>query len=165
MNKVLQDSINTRKVASFINNVIVRMEKKEEHDEVVKEILKRLAENNLYVKLEKCKQKIREVEFLGVVIGPERIKMKKEKVKRVLDWLTVKGVKNIQKFLGLTNYYQQFIKNFTAIARLLYNMIKKDHKQEWIKRQEVTFKKLKKRSTKEPVLAALDLDKKNKDGS
>ena len=165
MNKVLQDSINTRKVASFINNVIVRMEKKEEHDEVVKEILKRLAENNLYVKLEKCKQKIREVEFLGVVIGPERIKMKKEKVKRVLDWLTVKGVKNMQKFLGLTNYYQQFIKNFTAIARLLYNMIKKDHKQEWIKRQEVTFKKLKKRSTKEPVLAALDLDKKNKDGS
>ena len=165
MNKVLQDSINTRKVASFINNVIVRMEKKEEHDEVVKEILKRLAENNLYVKLEKCKQKIREVEFLGVVIGPERIKMKKEKVKRVLDWLTVKGVKNIQKFLGLTNYYQQFIKNFTAIARLLYNMIKKDHKQEWIKRQEVTFKKLKKRFTKEPVLAALDLDKKNKDGS
>ena len=165
MNKVLQDSINTRKVASFINNVIVRMEKKEEHDEVVKEILKRLAENNLYVKLEKCKQKIREVEFLGVVIGPERIKMKKEKVKRVLDWLTVKGVKNMQKFLGLTNYYQQFIKDFTAIARLLYNMIKKDHKQEWIKRQEVTFKKLKKRFTKEPVLAALDLDKKNKDGS
>ena len=165
MNKILQDSINTRKVASFINNVIVRMEKKEGHDEVVKEILKRLAENNLYVKLKKCKQKIREVEFLGVVIGPERIKMKKEKVKRVLDWLTVKGVKNIQKFLGLTNYYQQFIKDFTAIARLLYNMIKKDHKQEWIKRQEVTFKKLKKRSTKEPVLAALDLDKKNKDGS
>ena len=97
-------------MASFINNVIVRMEKKEGHDEVVKEILKRLAENNLYVKLEKCKQKIREVEFLGVVIGPERIKMKKEKMKKVLDWLTLKGVKNIQKFLRLTNYYQQFIK-------------------------------------------------------
>ena len=97
-------------MASFINNVIVRMEKKEEHDEVVKEIVKRLAENNLYVKLEKCKQKIREVEFLGVVIGPERIKMKKEKMKKVLDWLTLKGVKNIQKFLRLTNYYQQFIK-------------------------------------------------------
>ena len=165
MNKVLQNSINTRKMASFINNVIVRMKKKEGHDEVVKEILKRLAENNLYVKLEKCKQKIRKVEFLGVVIGPERIKMKKEKVKRVLDWLTLKGVKNIQKFLGLTNYYQQFIKDFTAIARILYNMIKKDYKQEWIRRQEVTFKKLKKRFTKEPVLAALDLEKKNKDGS
>jgi len=54
--------------------------------------------------------------------------MKKEKVKRVLNWLTLKGVKNIQKFLGLTNYYQQFIKDFTAIARILYNMIKKDYK-------------------------------------
>jgi len=43
---------------------------------------------------------------LGVVIGPERIKMEKEKVKGILDWLTSKGVKNIQKFLGLANYYQ-----------------------------------------------------------
>ncbi len=58
MNKVLQDSINTRKVASFINNVIVRMEKKEGYDEVVKEILKRLAENNLYVKLENTSRRL-----------------------------------------------------------------------------------------------------------
>ena len=160
MNKILQDLINTRKVASFINNVIVRMEKKEGYDEVVKEILKRLAENNLYVKLEKYKQKIREVEFLGVVIGPERIKMKKEKVKRVLDWLTVKGVKNIQKFLGLTNYYWQFIKDFATIARPLYDLVKKDYKQDWIERQKKIFQKLKKRFTKELVLAVPDLDKK-----
>ena len=44
--------------------------------------------------------------FLGVVIGLEEIKMEKEKVKRVLDWLTSKEVKNIQKYLGLANYYR-----------------------------------------------------------
>jgi len=70
-----------------------------------------------------------EVGFLGVVIGPEGIKMKKEKVKGVLDWLTLKGVKDIQKFLGLANYYRQFIKDFTTIVRPLHNMVKKD--QEW----------------------------------
>ena len=42
-------------------------------------------ENNLYVKPEKCKWKVRKVEFLGVVIGPEEIKMEKEKVKGVLE--------------------------------------------------------------------------------
>jgi len=60
--------------------------------------------------------------------------MKEEKAKGVLDWLTPKGVKNIQKFLGLTNYYQWFIKNFVAIARLLYNLVKKNHKWDWMEK-------------------------------
>ena len=70
------------------------------------EVIKRLEENDLYVKPEKCKWKVREVEFLGVVIGPEGIKMEKEKVKSVLEWPTPKCVKDIQKFLGLANYYR-----------------------------------------------------------
>ena len=90
--------------ASFIDNVIIGTETEEGHDELVEEVVKRLAENNLYVKLEKYKQKVREVGFLGVVIGPEGIKMEEEKVKGVLDQLTPKGIKNIQKFLGLANY-------------------------------------------------------------
>jgi len=60
------------------------------------------------------------------VIGLEEIKMVKIKVKEVLDWLTLKEVKDIQKFLGLANYYQQFIKNFVFIAKLLHNLIKND---------------------------------------
>ena len=60
----------------------------------------------------------------------EGIKMEEEKVKRVLDWLTPKEVKDIQKFLELTNYYQQFIKNFAKIARLLYDLVKKNQKQD-----------------------------------
>ena len=45
------------------------------------------------------------MDFLKVVIKPERIKMKKEKVQRVLDLPVLKEVKDVQKFLGLTNYY------------------------------------------------------------
>ena len=90
---------------SFIDDIIVGIEKEERHDEIVEEIVRRLAKNDLYVKLEKCKLKVREIEFLGVVIGLERIKMVKEKVKCVLYWLTLKEVKDIQKFLGLVNYH------------------------------------------------------------
>ena len=57
------------------------------------------------MKPEKYKWKMRKVEFLGVVIGPERIKIKKEKVKDILNWPTLKGVKDIKKILKLTNYY------------------------------------------------------------
>jgi len=85
MNELLRDLINTGKVAVFIDNVIVGTKDKERYNELVAEIIKRLEKNNLYVKPEKYKWKIREVGFLGVVIGPDRIKMKEEKIKGVLD--------------------------------------------------------------------------------
>ena len=128
MNELLRDLTNTGKVAVFIDDVIVGMETEERHDELVAEVIKRLEENNLYVKPEKCKWKVREVEFLGVVIGPERIKMEKEKVKGVLEWPTPKLVKDIQKFLGLANYYRWFIEGFATVARLLHDLVKKDKK-------------------------------------
>ena len=136
------------------------MEGEEEHNELVKEVVKRLAENDLYVKLEKYKWKVKEVGFLGVVIGPEGIKMEEDKVKGVIDWPTPKCVKDVQKILGLANYYHQFIQNFTAIARPLYNMVKKDQKWNWTEKQKKAFGELKEKFTKEPVLAAPDLDKK-----
>ena len=160
MNELLRDLINTGKVAVFIDDVIVGTETEEGHNELVTEIIKRLEENDLYVKLEKCKWKVREVGFLRVVIGPEGIKIEKEKVKGVLEWLTPKCVKDMQKFLGLANYYRQFIEGFASVARPLHDMVKKDKKWNWTERQEKVFKELKKQFTKEPVLAAPDIDKK-----
>ena len=81
------------------------METEKGYDKLVEEVVKRLAENNLYVKLEKCKQKVKEVGFLEVVIGLEKIQIEKKKVKGILYWLTPKYIKNIQKFLRLANYY------------------------------------------------------------
>ena len=69
---------------------------------------------------------MRKVEFLGVVIGLEQIKMEEEKVKSVLDWPMPKYIKNIQKFLGLANYYYQFIKGFVFIVMPLHDLVKKD---------------------------------------
>ena len=85
MNELLRDLINTGKVAAFIDDVIIRMETEEGHNEIVAEVIRRLEENDLYIKLEKCRWKVREVEFLGVVIGPKGIKMEKGKVKGVLE--------------------------------------------------------------------------------
>jgi len=55
MNEILQNLINTREVVSFIDNIIVDIEEEERYDEVVEKVVRRLAENYLYVKLEKCK--------------------------------------------------------------------------------------------------------------
>jgi len=85
MNELLRNLINMGEVVAFIDDVIVGMEDEEGHDELVAEIIKRLEENNLYVKPEKCKWKVKTIGFLEVVIGPDGIKMEKEKVKGVLD--------------------------------------------------------------------------------
>jgi len=106
INKLLRDLINTGKVVVFIDDVIVGTEMEEEHNELIAEVIRRLEENNLYVKPEKCRWKVREIGFLGVVIGPEGIKMEEEKVKGVLEWLIPKCVKDVQKFLRLANYYR-----------------------------------------------------------
>ena len=84
--------------------------------------------------------------------------MKDEKVKGILEQPTLKEVKDAQKFLGLANYYQWFIKDFTTIARLLHNIVKKNQKWDWPEKQEKAFQELKKKFTKELVLAVLDLD-------
>jgi len=68
INKLLRNLINTGKVAAFIDDVIIRMKTEEGYDKLVAEVIKRLEENDLYVKLEKYKWKVREVGFLGVII-------------------------------------------------------------------------------------------------
>ena len=130
MNELLRDLINTGKVVVFIDDVIVGIETEVEHDKLVAEVIKRLEENDLYVKPEKCKWQVKEVDFLGVVIGPEGIKMEKEKVKGVLEWPIPKCVKDVQKFLGLANYYHRFIEGFATVARPLHDLVKKDKKWE-----------------------------------
>ena len=164
MNELLRDLINIGKVVAFIDDVIIGTESEEGHDELVAEVIKRLEKNDLYVKPEKCKWKVREVGFLGVVIRADGIKIEEEKVKGVLDWPVLKCVKDVQKFLGLVNYYRQFIEGFASIARPLHDLVKKDWKWNWTEKQEEVFRELKERFTKELVLAALDLDK-NEDGS
>ena len=87
MNKILRDLMNERKVIAFVDDVLVRTETEEGHNKIVEEILKRLEENDLYVKLEKCVWKAKKIGFLGIVIRPNRIEMEEEKVERVLGWL------------------------------------------------------------------------------
>ena len=93
-------------MATFIDDIIVAIEMEEEHDEVVEEVLKQLKENNLFVKPEKYWWKVKEVEFLEVVIELKRVEMQKEKVEGVLNWPTLRNIKEVQKFLGLANYYR-----------------------------------------------------------
>ena len=68
MNEILRDMINEGKVAAFVDDVLIGTETEERHDELVEEVLKRLEENDLYMKPEKCAWKVQKVNSLRVVI-------------------------------------------------------------------------------------------------
>jgi len=95
INNLFQDMINQGTTATFIDNIIMVTETKERYDEVVEEVLKQLKENDLFVKPEKCKWKVREMEFLGVVIRPKRVEIQKEKVEEVLNWPVSQNIKEV----------------------------------------------------------------------
>jgi len=131
MNEILRDMINEGKVVVFVDDVLVGTEMEKGHDKIVEEVLRRLEENGLYVKPEKCVWKVKKIGFLGVVIGFSGIEIEKEKVDRVLSWPEPRNMKDIRKFLGLTNYYRRFIKDFAQVARPINVLMRKDMKWRW----------------------------------
>ena len=159
MNEILRDMINEGKVAAFVDDVLIGTKMEEGHDELVEEVLRRLEENDLYVKPEKCAWKVQKVNFLGVVMGQGKIEMEENKVVGVLNWPTPKMVRDVRKFLGLANYYRRFVKDFAKLARPLNNLTRKEEKWRWGDEQQKAFEQLKTVFTNQPLLVAPDLDK------
>jgi len=60
--------------------------------------------------------KVKKVPFLGVVMREGKVKMEKDKVKGVLKWPMLQCIRDVKKFLGLANYYRQFMKDFSKVA-------------------------------------------------
>ena len=159
INDLLRDLVVEEKIAVFIDDIMIAIDTKKGHDEIVEEVLRRLEENDLFVKPEKCMWKVREVGFLGVIIGEDGVRTEKEKVQEVIEWPIPKSMKDVQKFLGLANYYKWFVKDFSRIAKPLHEMTRKEMKWSWRERQQKAFEELKERFMTEPVLITSDLDK------
>ena len=85
INKILRDLINKGKVAAFIDNILVGTEIEEGHNKIIEEILRRLEENDLYIKPEKYMWKARKIGFLGIIIGPNGIEIEEKKVEEILS--------------------------------------------------------------------------------
>ena len=125
MNNILKEEINHSIVIVFINDILIFMESEEGHDEIVKEVLKKLKENDLFLKAEKCIFGAREIEFLRLLIGPDGIKMYPIKVEAITSWPTLTKVKDVQAFWGLANFYCYFVHNFSKIATPLYTLTRR----------------------------------------
>jgi hypothetical protein len=84
----------------------------QEHERLVKKVLKHLEEHNLFTKPEKGTFGVKEVELLGMIVSREGITMDDSKIKAIREWPTPKTVSGVRGFLGLANFYHRFIEGY-----------------------------------------------------
>jgi hypothetical protein len=95
LNHILRDMLD-QGVIAYIDDILIYVETEEKHDELVKEVLKRLEENGLLISPEKYIGGRNKVEFLGYIISEEGIEMAKDKVETILVWEPLKSLKETQ---------------------------------------------------------------------
>ena len=124
----------------------------EEHDRIVLEVLRRLRDNNLFVKPEKCRFRVTEVDFLGMIISCDGINRDPEKVNAILKWPELMNVKQVHAFLGLGNFYRRFIKDYAIISCPMVDLTCKDVIFNFGDKEKASFEALKAAFTTAPML-------------
>ena len=136
--------------------ILIYTETIEKHREVTRRVLELLRENKLFLKPDKCKFEKTKVEYLGIIISHNSVEMDPVKVAGVAEWLAPTNKKEVQSFLGFTNFYRRFIQDFSHHACPLFNLTKADIKWKWTEDEQSAFDSLKKLITSAPILASPD---------
>lgn len=152
MNEILQEEIATGHVVVYIDDILIFTDDLTLHRQLVKRVLQKLRDNDLFAKPEKCKFEQPTVEFLGLFFSENSISMDPSKVAGVKEWPKPTKVKHVQAFLGLANFYRRFIKDFAKVARPLTILTCKDVQWKWEEQQEKAFQGLKDAFTTAPIL-------------
>ena len=152
MNNILGDLIHIGYVMVYLDDILIFGINKKEHRQLVKEVLKRLQENDLYAKAKKCSFEQSSIKYLGVIISENKVQMEKEKLSGVLKWPVLTKVKQVQAFLDFANFYRRFVKNFAKMSKPLSDLTKKDSIWNWGIEQQNSFEVLKKIFITAPVL-------------
>ena len=152
MNDILADLLDVCTV-SYLDDILIYSNNPEEHKKHVREVLRRLRNNGLYARLEKCQFHTDSVEYLGFRLSPEGLSMDPAKVKIIQDWPEPRKVKDIQSFLGFANFYRRFIDGYSDIVVLLTRLTWKNTPWVFSDICHEAFKKLKSAFTSAPILS------------
>ena len=126
MNNIFCDLIVKGVVCIYFNNILIYTKTLKEHQPIKHIVLEHLHQHQLYFKLKKCEFEQTRVEYLGLIILHRTAEMDPVKVAGVEEWPRPKKKKEVQAFLGFTNFYWRFIQDFSHHTCLLFNLMVKD---------------------------------------
>ncbi|GJW70314.1 putative reverse transcriptase domain-containing protein [Tanacetum coccineum] len=142
MNRVCKPYLD-KFVIVFIDDILIYLKNKQEHEEHLKLILELLKKEELYAKFSKCEFWIPKVQFLGHVNDSQGIQVDPAKIESIKDWASPKTPTEIRQFLGLAGYYRRFIKGFLKITKPMAKLTQKKVMFIWGDKQEAAFQLLK----------------------
>src|ERR1700760_501300 len=152
MDDIFKDMILAGEVVIYIDDILIyKGATLEEHQRIVKKVLDRLRDHNLYLKAEKCTFDAQEVEYLGHIVGNGKFRMDPVKIQAIKEWPIPQNVKDVQTFLGFTNFYRKYIKGYSDIARIL-SRLTGSVPWEWQEEQQEAFDKLRLSFEEQPIL-------------
>ena len=158
INEVLYDIIGVQ-VVCYLDDLIIFSKNNEEHFKRLEEVLVRLADANIKLKLSKCHFFTREVKFLGYRITQDGMKMDEARVKAIEQMPYPENKRQLQSFLGACNYFRIFVRQFAKTAEPLYELLRKDVKFKWTERQSKAVDEIKDRLCNSPILRFPDFNK------
>lgn len=155
MRKVLASVID-QFVVTYLDDILIFSKTKKEHLQHIRRVLTLLRGARLFVKLSKCAFLKSEVEFLGHTISADGVQTNAGLAKAIKGWPTPTTLRETQQFLGLAQYYHQFIDHFAHIAQPLFQLTKKATPFKWTSHRQIAFDTLKERVCSAPVLQIFD---------
>lgn len=149
----------------YLDDILIYSQDLEEHWKQVRQVLWRLRKYSLYINRKKCEFATRKVEFLGFIISEKGVEMDRQRVETIELWPTPKTFRDIQVFIGFTNFYRRFIHQYSKIAGPLTSLLKgsKNGKKAglliWTAVEESAFRLLIEAFTKAPLLAHFEYNR------
>jgi hypothetical protein len=156
MDLLFEEEVREGGVVIYMDDILIFADTKAELEHLTCRVLKKLRNNNLFLKPEKCVFAKTEVDFLGFIIKEGVVKMDPAKLSGLHDWPEPRTVKQVRSFLGFGNFYRKFIKGYSDHAKPLNDLLKKDIPFNWTPEAQHSFDLLKKKFTEEPILMMPD---------
>jgi len=154
MNDIFRTLIAKGIVVVYLDDILIFTKMEEEHEQVVRRVLEILVEHKLFLHPEKCEFHRSRIEYLGLVISENKVEMDPIKVARVHEWPTPENRTDVQAFIGFVNFYHRFIRDFSTIARPLFDLTHSDKAWNWDVKEQKAFECLKMAVTTTLVLVS-----------
>lgn len=151
MDKVIGSDLR-ESVFVYIDDLLIVSGDFDSHVNRIREVAKRLRIANLTINVSKSKFAMREIKYLGYIVGNGCLKTDPEKIKAIAEFPQPATIRQLRRFLGLTGWYQRFISNYSAISAPLSDIKGKPEKFKWNAEAQRAFEALKHCLTSAPVL-------------
>ena len=90
---------------AYLNNIIIYLNSEQEHEEYIKQVLKKLYKKDMPVIIKKCEFHTKKTDFVEFIIKLKQISINLKKIKAIVNWQDLENVTGLKLFLGFCNYY------------------------------------------------------------